>query len=814
MHDRSFASVASFVSGRFLLFAFGIFFAGAAATTGQAQQSGWRVPDATLRFSVELTGAPSHGSAGYFINLPDGGILPEPACVTTVFAEDEDGGEAEELQSFQLWHNPQSKLSVAFATPKKASVTHVHIYVSGSEQANVWTPESGLKPSAILCVDPTRASLAAAVELGKRGSIGPTVHARNQPGVKQAPFSIGGDPSGRPRPASFYLLTHVISSDPGKTWIAPFIVDAEGESEVYIDGKLLVAQERIDKWGGNGAYFDLDAGMHRVEVLLAADGEGPYSSHRTRGGLMYLTWRTPNATMEELGGVRSKKVPMAGTSRVETRVLNGKEVVRSGACRVTGGVTREGGPVACMNLVPTGSFWFEDESPLVSYELQALAAGHPGDTRYSWSFSGGSSLHRSEACWLFPGLAENQVKLTVTSSAGTSESVQPFFGYATARTDLNKPEHRQLFRTAMTEMLEAEAGDPDPVSSWNSSYWSNLIRTTELGEGYALLRNLFTQRLEIVSGRLDLESRVTLENVFLDMSQRRNPAETLKALDQLLAAAEGERRNELLIRKAELYMYYLEQNNTAADGLARLAEEDSEMAEWARIRLGDMAFLGGDINQATEYYADVQNRARQKRNRPDEVKEAAAEEGVAPPVATAGAVPGADPAPPSSPGGEELPPAEPASDWNVTALLDVANSENIATLIEAGYLMEAQQALHNWEREFPLSKISGDLLLMEAKYYMALEDWLRARLLLTAYCREVDASSFLPDAARMLIVSVEKMSAEREEIREIIEKVQGSLKYHPVAKELEAFLSGAEIDTGDNDGVDKERAKVRGKKLK
>ena len=69
-------------------------------------------------------------------------------------------------------------------------------------------------------------------------------------------------------------------------------------------------------------------------------------------------------------------------------------------------------------------------------------------------------------------------------------------------------------------------------------------------------------------------------------------------------------------------------------------------------------------------------------------------------------------------------------------------------------------------------------------------DWKRAKPMLEAYCREIDASSFLPEAAAMLITCVKQLKEPPDSIREIIEKVKGRLKYHPVAKELDAFLSG------------------------
>jgi hypothetical protein len=192
------------------------------------------------------------------------------------------------------------------------------------------------------------------------------------------------------------------------------------------------------------------------------------------------------------------------------------------------------------------------------------------------------------------------------------------------------------------------------------------------------------------------------------------------------------------------------------------------------------------LNEATKYYADVQNRARQLRNSQPK------------PVPVVVPDTGADPDPEKKEGGGETPPTAPSEmpppvgDWNVTALLDVSNSENIESLIATGYLEEAQAGLRDWEREFPLSKVSGDFLIIESKYFAKVGDWKRVRTLLEAYCREMDASSFLPEAARLLIESVKQLKTPPAEIRDVIEKVQGSLKFHPVAEELEAYLSETE----------------------
>ena len=48
----------------------------------------WHVPDAALRYKVSLTTKPSHTSAGYYVHLPDGGILRGAAPSPTVVTED------------------------------------------------------------------------------------------------------------------------------------------------------------------------------------------------------------------------------------------------------------------------------------------------------------------------------------------------------------------------------------------------------------------------------------------------------------------------------------------------------------------------------------------------------------------------------------------------------------------------------------------------------------------------------------------------------------------------------------------------------
>lgn len=723
----------------------------------------WQVPDALLRYRLDLVGKPTHPSAGYFVHLPDGGILRGTTPTTVVMTDD-----GKVLPSFLLWQNSESGFSIIFADPGSAARS-VHVYAQSGRLPQLWKPETGLTPSAILCTLPGRDSLPAALALAKLGRVDPAVHSTNDAGIPKAPFSIGGDLTGRPRPGSFYFLTYLDATDAGSYWVAPII--HEGQCEILIDGAKLNPKERSKLWGGTGASVELTKGLHRVEVFQTAGGTGPYSSGKKDGGLMYLTWRGPKETLKG----------------VDSRLVASTEIARSGGCTLTAIEARDGTPVAAATAKPGLIYWFENEEPLLIYELSAMTTGQPSGATYTWTLPEGATAEGAKIRWLVPGFRESKVKLTVKSAQGVSVAVVPFFGFGTQQTSLENPAHREAFRSVLAAMLKTFPRNPDPVASWSEAWWNNLLRTVEGGEGYPLLLQLFTDHLDATRKKLSPGQLFTLQDLFLDLTQRQNPREALQWLQKFMPdAASVPRQAELKLREGELQMYYLGDRRQAEKIFTAVAAVPGEAAERARIRLGDLAFIEGDLNKATAAYADIQTRARTRRNA------APADTTVANQLLRGG------PAQPAATDWRSAPLAlgnapktAAGAEMKRGALQEVSLSENVRTLTEGGFLLEARQTLLIWEIEFPLSKISGDYLLRESALYMKMEDWKRARPMLEAYCREIDASSFLPDAASMLIACVKGAKEPPASIREIIEKVKGRLKYHPVAAELDRFLGTA-----------------------
>jgi hypothetical protein len=310
---------------------------------------------------------------------------------------------------------------------------------------------------------------------------------------------------------------------------------------------------------------------------------------------MYLTWRAPK---EEL------KVD-------DARVVRSSEIAKSGSCKLVSVESRDGTALAAARVTPGLPFWFEDEQPLVIMEFSALSTGGAEDTKVSWTFPEGGTLEGQRVRWLVPGFREGSVKMTVKSAKSVSTATIPYFGFSTITASLNQAEHRKAFRDTLAEMLSSFPKGSDPLASWGDAWWNNIFRTIEAGKGQRLLASLFGDHFESVKKRLNPTQSRILEDVFLDVSVRDQPEENLKWLQKFFnATTDPVRQSELRFREAELCMYYLNDRKKSENLFTVLASTRGETAERAKIRLGDLALLGSDLNKATSYYADVQNRAR------------------------------------------------------------------------------------------------------------------------------------------------------------------------------------------------------------
>jgi hypothetical protein len=744
-----------------------------------APAADWHVTQAPVRFNVKLGSRPTHKQAGYFVQLPDGGILPKPFPRTHVIS-----GNAE-VKSYTLWQNAESGMGVVFEAPARGG--DVLIYVLPARQLNTWTAASGLTPSAILCTQPGRGSRTDAVALSNLGAVSWNVHYRNRPGDGRAPMSLPGELTGWPGPCALYMLAHVMTTDPGKTWIAP--ITFGGSTEVRVDGKAIVPAKRNNKAGGTGQEINLSKGLHRLELMGWAGGSN------TRNGLMTLTWRTPNTRANQLGGKRPADLPYPGTSMWEARPLQGGEIVRSGGASVTSCKSRDGLPVARIRLTPVENFWLGGEKPLFVYKVSAFTDGHPQNARYEWSFGDGATAMKPETYWLFPGGKSHRVRLTVSAEGKQSVATVPFFPFSTGKTDINRSECRENFRRGALGVLEAYPEGTDPTMGWDASYWNNLFRNMELDKGRSLLMHIFRVRWDTIEPKLSPQRRNQLVDIFLDFLPRIDPDMAIKWTETFEKRTRNTQEAAMMkVLRAEINLYYKSDPEAARAILHSILRSKGRdnASEWARIRAGDIEFLAGNLDDAVLFYGDVQDRAKKMTGAAGGAATKPVKRYSAPGLARSKAELNARRGATSKDSPETkgdrsfaVKSGGTVADWKKNAVADAAASETIRSLIEQGYLLEAKQALREWERRFPLSKVSSDFIIKEARFYMAVKDWTRAAAILDAYCDQVDASSFIPAAVKSLLECKCRLKVPKAELDEFCKKMKKKLEFHPVGLEID-----------------------------
>jgi len=743
----------------------------AAAVLCRAAEPGeWAVKDASIRFVVGLSRAPSHPSAGFFVYLPDGGSLPGPFPETVVL--DEAGNP---LTSAVLWHCKDTGCGLVFQAPKSGETAV--IYVRGSKKLKTWTPESGLTPGAILCEVNGTSGKAAALKLAQLGTVDAKTHFFNQ-------SWSGGTWQGRSVPLAMrewkpggnamYLLAYIDVKDPGPTWVAP--QSRSGQMEIAIDGKTVAQSKKNEKLGGVGGEVGLTAGLHKLELF-------GYAPEGTAIGPMMFTWRTPKTTVQELGGPRASDLRYPGTPMCESCIIDDERVVRSGDCSLLD-IHSRAGVVASFTVAPDSLFANEGEETLVAYTLKAVTKSNPKDTRYSWSFEQAPNAlaDGAETHWLFKSDRYGRVTLTAEAAGRRASMSTIVFFHTDESSSLDDEQTRFTFKRACLAMLKAYPEKVDPTATWDAAMLNNFFRVLDISGGNALLEYIVTQRWDFFKKKLTPERQAVLEDIFLFSLGPRKPQEAVRWASKLGADEfSGGRSAVLRLKGAEVLMYYLNDLDGARRVITPLLGDSGEAGEWAKIRMGDLEFLARNINAATQRYGDVQNRAkatvasvvpkrltalssgptRSHKKTEEPVKEKGADKNKK--------------EPPKVEEPSKYVPIEPPSSlpaWKLSAIRDVAASENVNVLIEQGFYLEAFQALQSWERMFPLSKISGDYILCEAKLYRALKDFKRARQLLSAYCEQVDISNFLPEAMELNRQCMVDMNEPAEAIEKYKEEIR------------------------------------------
>jgi len=719
------------------------------------KKDNWHDNQSKIRMVFSTVRGPSHPSGGYIAIFPSGGILPRGPAITVY---DSTG---KSLKNALLWHDPS--LAGAIICENTGAGT---IYVYFKEGAPVkWTPETGLHPSVVVFSCNGQGNLSAAQQLASSIPGKGVFFYRNPLGLR-----LGGNPSGLGGPFFDYLLGYMVTFDPGKTFLAPAAWN--GSVSFLFDGKPITPQKVFEQQGGVGQWVDIDKQPHRVEWFHVHNG-GQAS--------VQVTWRRPNATPTELGApTPTNKAAWA------SGLIPGNAFIYSGQANVEKVEALDNDqPVAAFHINPSEYFWFEDNEPMILYIFSVMPQ-NPPKTTFSWTFGPDLQItNKQTVSWLMTTGRKYSVGLKAVKGEKTSSCEYQFDAFCDGQrnSSINDRDTRIRYREALFNMLDACPLNKDVFSEWSPSMWDLFWRLIEPGYD-RVIAHIFAKRWDIAQKKLSPDKIQKLQDLYIPMI---SPIDANKALEWISKFEKNEkdiqRKNFLYLKKAEVYMYYQPNFKEAEALAARVAAVfASPYRNVAAIRLADIAFLKGDMDQAIKLYSEVQKRVKHSQQIAEKKETMESSGGLARSKAELKAQ-----------REKQLTPSAIGSlrsikDWRIGAIRDTSVTETTRNLLKQGYITEARQSLEKWEQEFPLSKLSGDYIIVEAMFFMKIMDYVRANAILTAYCQNIDMSNYLAEAMELKIECMVKLKIPEKEMKPFLEDVKKRLPYHPVGENAANML--------------------------
>ena len=126
--------------------------------------------------------------------------------------------------------------------------------------------------------------------------------------------------------------------------------------------------------------------------------------------------------------------------------------------------------------------------------------------------------------------------------------------------------------------------------------------------------------------------------------------------------------------------------------------------------------------------------------------------------------------------------------WKKSAVFDTSMASVVIALLRQEAYLDAYRQLRKWERNYPTSKASSDYVIQEATFFMTVGNRQRARTLLEAYCDNVDASSYVADAAELLLRCMMYDREPDDVLTKFCDKMKKRFQFHPFADRVNGML--------------------------
>ena len=718
-------------------------------------QNEWVVPGATLRVDVRVQRLPDHKDLGVFVKIPDGGLLPGKYPVPDVR---DDKGNA--LEHVIVGHLQSDSLGVLFAQPESGDA---HIYIKGSSTPPAKPSVTHLIPSVLYFAKNGNASL----ENAKR-------MATEYPPAQGASFNIWScigsmvNPYGPDDDYSSWFVGAILLKK--KEFIYFATVSDEG-SEFAIDGKTIVSWPGIHtREGGakgqHGASVELDAGLHRVDYFHF-EAKGKQESQ--------LTWRRK--------GITEGPVP---------ELVN--DFAKSGDAAITKIAFKDGRVGAGIRGTsePNGYFW-TGEQPLTLFTLSYVGTDSAEDTvSVTWEFGKEKRISEPLVEWLVPGDADQMsypVTLAISNRAGVARtSARLVCPWTPTELSLDNQGDRLNFRKGLYNMIRATPKTADPCADWKPEHWEILVELLEPYRAGPILYEIFTRSFETLQ-KLPPEQRWALEDRFIEtLRLQRNDKQLIEWINKFES---NEKISARKFRwKDERVCAFLFDVNDAASAkhevaFLREAAIAPDQTQIAALRQGDVERALGNIDAATKFYKDAQERYR-SRNKLGATGGRLAYVGPRKRKAAEGTN-AVEKAASKRPKLQSLTSQKKVDDWKIYTVHDTSMYATITSFIAQDAVPEAFQKLTDWENESPQSKLSGEYPLAEAKVYVHVEDYRRAINAIDAYRKSVAMSAQLADAMKLEVECLQKIN-DKKRTREIAEDFVKRFPGHPFEAEMKEVL--------------------------
>lgn len=682
----------------------------AAAGAARAEAPPWTVGAATHRFEVGITTPASQPEAGNVALLPDGGLLPKPACDAVVT----DAG-GRELKSLVVWHNPRVGLGVCFENPPSDARAFVYVVPAQKTKPADSAAAGFLKPGVLMYVETSAAtpSMAKAASIARDWPPGRAARLALVPNVGQSENRLGPDDNFM----AWYTGWLTIET-PGRYYFCTISDDA---SEFRIGGKLVARwpanRPRNDGAKGQfGDYVDMVKGLHSLEYLQY-ETTGQQEAH--------LCWRPTGTPID--------KLPLT-TPRTA--------YLHSGETRIVSAAAKDGLPLPGIDWQCVKYVWTGDR-PVNLFRFARMPGGaSPGDVRFTWKIDDRYEVTADEFLWLWEDEAEHPVSLTAArGSASAVSSVPVVVPVYPPQMNMNVPSDREMVRKAFLSRLQAGPAQRRPCADWSSNLWATLVAALD---PYATpeIPQAVIERSRQDLARVAPEWRWAIEGMFVENVRVKDPAAALPWVQRFAREEmDTSRKVHWQMERARILATDLGMTNEARAALAEIqpATLTPEAAVRATVLAGDVERFAGRRDEAARFYGAAQDRHRAMQKS----------------AATLSALR-------RESTNEMSAMARLAGDWRIAAVREGANHATVQSLIEQKAWAEARRTLDQWEIEFPLSKIDGDFPLAEAAFHMAVGDPQRARRILSSYRATVGMNSYLARAFAMEMKCLEALGLRAE----------------------------------------------------